>query len=109
MAQPVESLCWRAPQPAKDWEGVREAYYLDHWPCSCTRRLILRTFILTISGQPAGVMSECAQLVSLKNGQVLQKSIIESGFFKSPYDRIAMQYSLEKTKKQVRNFSGNLV
>jgi para-nitrobenzyl esterase len=59
---------------------------------------------ITIGGQSAGGMSVCAQLVSPQNEGLFQKAIIESGFFKSPYGRIAMQYSMEEAEKTGQEF-----
>lgn len=59
---------------------------------------------ITIGGQSAGGMSVCAQLVSPQNEGLFQKAIIQSGIFKSPYGRVAMQYNLAQSEEMGRKF-----
>ena len=59
---------------------------------------------ITIGGQSAGGMSVNAQLVSPQNEGLFQKAIMDSGFFISPYGRVALQFSLEEAEKAGKEF-----
>jgi len=59
---------------------------------------------ITIGGQSAGGMSVAAQLVSPQNEGLFQKAILQSGFFMSPYGRVAMQHSLADAEEMGREF-----
>jgi len=48
-APPVGENRWRAPQPAKDWDGVLKAYTLVLPQCSLSRAWI-RTIFIHASG-----------------------------------------------------------
>ena len=59
---------------------------------------------ITIGGQSAGGMSVNAQLISPQNKGLFQKAIVESGFFVSPYGRVALQSSLIEAEKAGKRF-----
>lgn len=59
---------------------------------------------ITIGGQSAGGMSVCALVASPQSDGLFQKAIMESGFFKSPYGRTAMQYSLAEAEETGKEF-----
>ena len=59
---------------------------------------------ITIGGQSAGGMSVCALLVSPQAKGLFQKAIMESGIFKSPYGRVAMQYPLAEAEEMGKEF-----
>lgn len=59
---------------------------------------------ITIGGQSAGGMSVCALLASPQTEGLFQKAIMESGIFKSPYGRTAMQYPLTEAEETGRKF-----
>ncbi|WBY64079.1 MAG: Carboxylic ester hydrolase [Thermocaproicibacter melissae] len=59
---------------------------------------------ITIGGQSAGGMSVCALLTSPQSDGLFQRAIIESGFFKSPYGRVAMQYPLAEAEETGKEF-----
>lgn len=63
---------------------------------------------ITIGGQSAGGMSVCAQLVSPQNEGFCQKAIVESGYFKSPYGRVFLQYPLQEAEETGRSFLESL-
>jgi para-nitrobenzyl esterase len=59
---------------------------------------------ITIGGQSAGAMSVNAQLVSPQNEGLFQKAIMDSGFFMSPYGRVAMQFCMEEAEEKGLDF-----
>ncbi len=59
---------------------------------------------ITIGGQSAGGMSVCALVASPQTKGLFQKAIMESGFFKSPYGRVAMQYPLAEAEEIGKKF-----
>lgn len=59
---------------------------------------------ITIGGQSAGGMSVCTLLTSPQTEGLFNKAIIESGIFKSPYGRTAMQYPLAEAEEMGDRF-----
>lgn len=63
---------------------------------------------ITIGGQSAGGMSVCAMLVSPQARGTFQRAVVESGMFKSPFGRVAAQYSLAEAEKTGEEFFRSL-